>query len=268
MYDYHTHTIFSDDCSTPVRDMIDAACRMGIKEMAITDHYDPDYPDRPFPFEMDLTGYHKMLNEMKEEYKDKIHIVKGIEIGIQHGETIDKCSKEANSFDYDFIIGSFHFAEGYDLHAACDFYEGRTLEEIYIAFYSYMLDCLKKFKDYDVLGHINYIDRYADGIPDFSVYRDLVEEILRLIIGDGKGLEINTSSFRHGMGERTTPAKEILDLYVKLGGGIVTIGSDAHRPKDLGHRLDYAVEMIRSAGIGHLATFHQRKLKLISLDSL
>jgi len=268
MYDYHTHSFFSDDCSTPARDMIDAACRMGIKEMAITDHYDPDYPDKQYLFDLDFAGYHKMLNEVKEAYKNKIKIVKGIEIGIQHGDSLEKCKKAANSFDYDFIIGSFHCAEGYDLYSSRGFYEGRTAEDTYIAFYTYMFNCLKQFKDYDVIGHFNIIDRYSDEIPGFFVYSDIVEEILKLIIADGKGIEINTSSFRYGMGEHTTPTKEILHLYAKLGGGIVTIGSDAHRARDLGYRFDYAVEMVRSAGIRHLAVFDQRKRNLISLDAL
>jgi histidinol-phosphatase (PHP family) len=70
------------------------------------------------------------------------------------------------------------------------------------------------------------------------------------------------------MGERTTPAKEILRMYKDLGGEIITIGSDAHRAKDLGYYFDHAVEMIKEAGIQYLATFEQRKLKLLKLDSL
>ena len=267
MYDYHTHTFFSDDCRTPMADMIEAACRLGIKEIAVTDHYDPDYADQDFPFELDFSEYHKALNEAKEKYKDRIKVLKGIEIGIQNGKTIEKCVRIASAFDYDFIIGSFHCAEGSALYKA-EFFEGRSAEDAYIAFYRYMLDCLKKYKDYDVVGHFNVIDRYTDRIPDPSVYMDLVEEILRVVVSDGKGLEINTSSFRYGMGERTTPAKEILRLYKELGGEIITIGSDAHKPKDLGYYFDHAVEMIKDTGINYLATYEQRKLNLLKLDSL
>ncbi|MCL2436960.1 MAG: PHP domain-containing protein, partial [Clostridiales bacterium] len=44
MFDYHTHSSFSYDSSTKVDEMIEAAIKKGIKEIAITDHYDPDYP--------------------------------------------------------------------------------------------------------------------------------------------------------------------------------------------------------------------------------
>lgn len=267
MYDYHTHSFFSDDGKAPITDMIETACSLGIKEIAITDHYDPDYIDRKVPFELDFAGYHKALNETKETYKNRIKVVKGIEIGIQHGETIEKCRAAANSFDYDFIIGSFHFAEGYELYRK-GFFVGRSAEDYYRAYYTYMFDCLSKYKDYDVLGHINYIDRYSDRIPDFSVYMDLVEEIFKMIIADGIGIEINTSSFRYGMGERTIPTNKMLQLYKDLGGEIITVGSDAHRTKDVGCRLDTAIEMIKASGIKYLATFEQRKLKPLKLDSL
>lgn len=264
MYDYHTHTSFSDDCSTPLKEMIEAACNIGIKEMAITDHYDPDYPDRDFPFDLDFTKYNKAINDAKESYKNKIKLLKGLEIGIQHGEILNKCRQQANSYDYDFIIGSFHCAEGFELYRST-FFDNRSAEDSYIAFYTYMYQNLKLYKDYDVLGHFNIVDRYSDRIPDASIYMDVVEEILKLIISDGKGMEINTSSFRYGMGERTTPAKEIFKLYKDLGGELVTIGSDAHRTKDLGHKFDFAVEMIKSVGLKYLATFDQRKINFVKL---
>ena len=261
MYDYHTHTSFSEDSNTPMKEMVEAARRIGIREMAITDHYDPDYP---ISFGIDLPQYQKALNKTKEEYQGKIKILKGIEIGIQLGETLERCREAANSFDYDFIIGSFHCAEGYEI---CDpeFFQRRSAEDSYIAYYTTVQDGVLKYKDYDVLGHFNVIDRYTDRIPDYPVYWDLVEEILKTVIADGKGLEINTSSFRYGMGERTTPAKEILQRFRELGGEIVTIGSDAHRPRDVGYGFDTAVEMIKSAGLRYLATFDQRISSFVKL---
>ncbi len=267
MVDYHTHTSFSDDSCTPMKEMIETACRIGVKEIAITDHYDPQYPDRNFPFEIDFPAYHNALNSAKETYSKRIKVVKGLEIGIQHGSVLEDCRRRAREFDYDFILGSFHCAEGYDL-CSRGFYVNRSVEDYYLAFYTYVRDCLLHYKDYDVLGHINVIDRYASKIPAPSVYMDLVEEILKIIIADGKGIEINTSSFRYGMGERTTPAKEILQLYRDLGGEIVTVGSDAHRASDIGDHLDYAREMLRSAGLAYLAVFDQRKPSFIKIDSI
>ena len=64
-------------------------------------------------------------------------------------------------------------------------------------------------------------------------------EILKIVIADGKGIEINTSSHRYGLKD-FTPSRDILRLYQELGGRIVTIGSDSHKPEHLGAFIDEA----------------------------
>ncbi|MDR3294601.1 MAG: histidinol-phosphatase HisJ family protein [Clostridiales Family XIII bacterium] len=264
MNDYHTHSSFSDDSNTPMEDMIRQAASLGIREYAVTDHYDPDYPNRNFPFEIDFEDYFETLGRLGEKYKSSIRLIKGLEIGIQHGKSLEKCLAAANAGPYDFLLGSFHCAEGVELHEK-RFFRGRTPEESYRAFYGYMLECLKQYKDYDVLGHFNVIDRYADRIVPDDNYWDLVRAIMQLLVDDGKGIEINTSCFRYNMGGRTTPTEAMLKLYVDMGGEIVTTGSDAHRPKDVGHMLRRAEEMILRAGLKHAAVFSGRKVRFVRL---
>jgi len=268
MYDYHTHSSFSDDCPTPMEELIKTAVEIGIREIAVTDHYDPDSPEIDCPNELDFPRYHQNLTEMKEKYRDRIKVLKGVEIGLQESDkTLEKCRAAANSYDYDYILGAFHFAEGHDIYHR-HLFENKTVEEAYIVYYTMVRDCLRKYKDFDVLAHFNIIDRYPDHIADWPVYAELAEEILKIVIADGKGLEINTSSSRYGMGERTIPSEEILRLYAELGGEIVTIGSDAHRAKDVGYRLRDAAEMLRSAGFRYLTLFEERKPRFIKLESL
>ena len=58
----------------------------------------------------------------------------------------------------------------------------------------------------------------------------IITEILKTVIQDGKGIEINTSSRRYGLKD-STPSRDILKLYKELGGKIITIGSDSHKPE-------------------------------------
>lgn len=264
MYDYHNHTNFSSDSTTPMAEMVQTAYEKGLEEIAITDHYDPNYPDPEFPFTIDFAKYQQTLEEVQEQFRGKIKVVKGIEIGIQHGDCFDLCSQAVKSYPYDFVLGSFHCADGFELYGK-GFYEGKSIEASYEGFYQYMYRCLQVYDDYDVLGHFNIIDRYTDCIPSHNVYMDIVEEILKLIINKGKGLEINTSSFRYGLGERTTPAIEIFQLYKDLGGEIVTTGSDAHLPIHIMDHLDYAEEMIKKVGLKYVTTFEQRQPKFHKL---
>jgi histidinol-phosphatase (PHP family) len=264
MYDYHSHTDFSDDSAATMDEMIEGAIQKGILELAITDHYDPDYPDPNYPFEVDFDEYHKALLHAEQHYAPRIRIVKGLEIGIQNGDTLKKCKAAAKNFSYDFLIGSFHSFNGTDLYTAN--YSEMDQDRILPSFYTYVHDCLKEFDDFDVLGHMNVIDRYLNLERDYSESLMIIEEILKELISKGKGLEINTSSYRYGLKDRNHPTKEILQLYRDLGGEILTIGSDAHRPSDLLFRFEEGVAFAENHGFKYFSTFQNRKVTMLPLS--
>ena len=265
MYDYHTHTDFSDDSSSTMDEMIQGAIQKGIKELAITDHYDPDYPDPNYPFEVDFDEYHKALISAEGKYNSRIKIIKGLEIGIQDGPTLEKCKAAASNFNYDFLIGSFHSFNGADLYTTN--YEEMDQDRILPSFYAYVYKCLKEFEDFDVLGHMNVIDRYLNLERDYTESFFIIEDILKLLIDKGKGLEINTSSYRYGLKGRNHPTKEILQLYKDLGGEVLTIGSDAHRPSDLMFHFEEGVAFAEQHGFKYFSTFDQRKITMLPLSS-
>lgn len=67
---------------------------------------------------------------------------------------------------------------------------------------------------------------------------------------------MNTSSHRYGLSD-TTPSKEILKLYYELGGDILTIGSDSHKPEHLGAYLTETMDMLKSIGFRAFCTFEK-----------
>ena len=84
--------------------------------------------------------------------------------------------------------------------------------------------------------------------------RDLIAEILKLAIADGKGIELNTSSWHYGLKD-TTPSKEILKLYRDLGGRIITVGSDGHTTKYLGDHIPDGYRILKETGYKEICTF-------------
>lgn len=257
MFDMHTHTNYSDDCSTEMEDLIIHGLEKNLSGIAITDHYDPDYPERSYSFIPDFSSYHKDLLHYSLAYNNKILIMKGLEAGIQSGSTIEKLNKEISSFPYDFVIGSFHTCLGQDLYQ--DYFIGKDVEAGYHDFYKYMVTCLNEFNNYDILGHINVVDRYAPYIPSEELFTEDFDKILSLLIKKGKGLEINTSSFRYNLEGVTHPTERVLKMYCKKGGEILTIGSDSHTPQGVGFKLDWALEFAKSCGFNYTAHFIDRK---------
>ena len=257
MFDMHTHTNYSDDSHSEMEDLIIHGLEKGLSGIAITDHYDPDYPAGPYSFIPDFPSYHRDLLHCSKLYKDRILVMKGLEAGIQNGEIPVKLKEAVSSFPYDFVIGSFHTCFGRDLYQ--DYFLGKDIENAYHDFYKYMMECLLEFDDFDVLGHINVADRYAPYIPDEALFLDDIEEILTLLINKGKGMEINTSCFKYKLEGVTIPTERVLKLYRKKGGEILTTGSDSHTLEGVGFKLDWALEFAKNAGFKYTAHYINRK---------
>lgn len=259
--DFHTHTGFSDDCEFSIEAMLQGAAEKGIETLAVTDHFDPGYPDPEFPFTIDFKKYQETLASAKVQYQGKMEILTGLEVGIMEGQ-FDAANEIINDFPYDFILGSFHCHRDKDLYTFD--YSSINGPELLEDFYVYMYECLKAFNNYDVVGHFSILDRYIGALYDYKPFEDIIDEILKLIIHQGKGIEINTSSFKYGTGT-WLPRESILKRYKELGGEILTFGSDAHDPKYYQFHFNDAVEFAKSLGYKYHSVFRQRKPDFIKL---
>ena len=267
--DYHVHTEFSDDSVYPMEDVIEDAIKMGLDEICFTDHVDygikldwdcgkeiPYRDGEPFA-NVDYPKYMEKIDRMKQQYGDRIKIRTGLEFGIQT-HTIPEFQALYDRYTYDFIILSIHQVEDKEFWTQ-DFQRGRTQKEYNEKYYAEMLGVIKKYKDYSVLGHMDLIARYDEaGVYPFEKIKPMVEEILKQVIADGKGIEVNTSSHRYGLTD-TMPSKHILKLYRELGGEIITIGSDSHRPEHLGAYIEETKEMLKELGYQKFCTFENMK---------
>lgn len=270
MIDYHIHTSLSDDSDTPYTEMLDQAVRLGLTEVAITDHEDPLYPDEEFPFTLDRPAYQIMLERAVREYHGRLTVKRGLELGLQE-TALKECGQIAGEYPYDFIIGSFHTGCGLLLDNG-DFYRDRTGEQIHRDFYTDVYQCLSAFKQYSVVGHLNIVDRYLHHLLPKETLNpksalEILEEILKMVIYDGKGIELNTSSYRYGL-PILTPSVEILQLYRRLGGEIITLGSDAHTPEYIADHFDYACEVLERLGYRYVCTFTRLEPSFHKLTSL
>lgn len=72
------------------------------------------------------------------------------------------------------------------------------------------------------------------------------------------GIEVNTSGYRYGL-DSVHPQVEILKRYKELGGQIITVGSDAHKSKDICADFHIAYDILKNIGFKKITTFKQRK---------
>jgi len=261
--DFHTHTSFSGDSDAPMAQMAAAAVKNGLDSLCITEHMDIDYPtDQGTPagfFEFDTSAYRQRYLEVREEFKDRLNLLWGVEMGLQ--THIAKEIKDyVNQHPFDFVIGSSHLCHGIDLYYPA-FYEGRPEEESYREYFGSILENIQAISDFDVYGHLDYAVRYGPNQNKYYTYEkysDILDPILKKLIEMGKGIEVNTKGLLVGLKE-PNPSFAILKRYREFGGEIITCGSDAHAPEYTGYLFDTLADILTDCGYKYYTVFKERK---------
>lgn len=263
--DFHNHTCFSADCNASFESMIERAIFLGLKFLCITDHMDPDMNFPGMDFTFSLPDYFQKHIELKERYGDRITLLTGIELGLQPHITKELCNI-LSAGKFDFVIGSAHVCDRVDPYFP-EYWTGKTEEKGISRYFEYILETVTAFDDIDVYGHIDYIVRYAPTKAtnySYRKYKEILDEIIKTLISKNIGLELNTAGLKYGLGF-AHPHTDILKRYRELGGEIITIGSDAHRPEHLAYDFDKVPDILKSCGFKYYTIFRNRTAEFIKL---
>lgn len=264
--DSHMHTEFSTDSDAPVRSMLDAAVEKGLRAVYITDHMDLDFPPQeekhltgPPPFQFNVEEYFRVLTPLKEEYRGKLEVRIGIETGLQP-HLGKEYSKLTQDHPFDYVIGSVHLIRGLDPYYG-KLFEGRTDADAYREAFVETLRCLEGAPDFDSLGHLDYVVRYGKNREQeysYQCFADEIDEVLKRLILLGKGLEVNTGGLKYGLGF-PNPHPDVIRRYRELGGEIITVGADAHRPEHVAYDFGKAAEILKECGFRYYTEFIERR---------
>lgn len=189
----------------------------------------------------------------------------GVELGLQ-AHLAERYHELLASRPFDYVIGSQHLVRGMDPYYP-ETFEGASETEIYRAYFEETLADLRAFHEFDSMGHLDYIVRYGRklGRPySWREYGDVIDEILKLLVRYNIALEVNTAGIRKQLGF-PNPHPEIIRRYRELGGTLVTVGSDSHKPYSLGFAFEQARDLLLSCGFTHYVWFEHREPKFVSL---
>ena len=237
LWDTHMHSQFSGDSEAPQEEMISSAIEKGLAGICFTDHLDIDYPEEPDIFLLDLPNYTSSVLAYQEKYAAKLPVRLGIELGLQP-------------------------------HLAAAFYEKRTEKAAYREYFASILENIESYHDFDVYGHLDYVVRYgptSNENYDWREYQDVIDEILRKLVSLGKGIELNTGGFKYGLGH-PNPTEEIIRRYRELGGEIITIGADAHKPEHVAFDFAKVPSILKDAGFDYFTVFRERKPEFVKIE--
>ena len=267
--DYHIHTNFSFDADkdATVDAMCQAAISRGLTHIAITDHLDVNYKYDYPTIHYDAKGAREAILRAKEKYKDKLYVSYGIEIGQAH-QYPDDTRRILEENNFEFIISSLH-----NIRSMPDFYfyfkdnkdaPREKIDKIYDVCLDEICEGLTLFGDrVNTIGHISYMHRYLAecGLTlDFSCHKEKLQRLFSLIIEKGVALEVNTSTFYKGLGF-TMPPRELVEEYYSAGGRLITLGSDAHTPENVGRGIAEAIEMLKEIGFDSVVCMQDGEVK-------
>ena len=269
--DYHSHTQFSNDSRTNMRELAQCAYENGISELCFTDHMDDCCVNDGEPkIRGSVATWDEEYNEflaVKREMEGKIELRLGMELsGYNHMPDLAlKIAKETKGLD--FVLASLH-----NTRSTLDFfyYKFRDLAECQQIAEEYMKENLEiaRLGGFDCMAHIGYFNKCTARmgfVVRLMDYRDYLEEIFRTLIDKGLGIEINTSGIMNPMGE-PIPNLDALKLYKSLGGEVITVGSDSHGTRFYPGGVKEGYEILKAAGFKYVTTFRERKPEFIKVD--
>ena len=266
--DYHFHTLCSSDSPATLTEQAKAAMAACVQEICVTDHWNLlDQQGNRLPTVYDWGPSLEQWRKVRNRWPGKLELRLGVEVG---NGVLNPAAVDASLTipELDFVIGSLHSqsarAGGRGIftvaHECTQKEDGIAIIDDYMD----MLEELVQTDGWDVLGHVIYPLRYLP--PEYELdlrpWWDRLAEVFRSVICRGKGIEMNTSA-----GDTVEQWRDVLELYRDLGGEVLTLGSDAHRPEVMSAAFPQALALIRELGFRWLCVYRRRTPLFCKLDS-
>ncbi len=269
MIDYHVHTRLCNHAVGTVREYVEKGVEKEISEICFLDHltlteFSPSSSMTPgeVPF------YFQTIQELKQEFSDQIKIKVGLEVDFNPDE-ISQIEDIIATYSFDVIGSSVHFLKfNSEIINIASRKSAKKLEQLdfdkLCETYLQQMDKMLDYKYFNTVCHLDVIKKFGGEIKsDFSIYFD---EILAKISSNDIVVEINTSGYKHPINE-LYPSPGLISDCRKADINI-TVGSDAHKPENVGQHYEKAMSIIKDVGYKCITGFSKMEKKQIPLNIL
>ncbi|MHA1730087.1 MAG: histidinol-phosphatase [Promethearchaeota archaeon] len=284
LIDYHNHHKRCGHATGLIEDYVKVAIEKDLEEIGISDHFpfgaltdDPQFLELIKRVSMPVDDFPNYIEEIKRlrlKYKDKIKIKISTEVGFATpGKALSRQKKVLEPFldDYDYLLAGIHEIKSHESPIiVLDPRKGSEVLKEYgeEKIHSIYFDKLEKLVDTDYFDVIAHFDNnrllFIPNKPNYS--ENVWEKILSLldkIKNKGMAVEINTSGILKGVNSQF-PEDEIIKQLIQRDIPI-TLGSDAHRPKNIGYKFNEIMIKAKKWGLTHLCSYEKREQRLIKI---
>jgi len=251
MFDQHVHSSFSFDSNENLENYINVCNE---NDMITTEHLDFEnsiinYKDSLF----DYLKYIEQVRNLNQKYSNKFFL--GIEIGYTPNseKRIEDFLKDKN---FNLKLLSIHQNGNYDY--MCVNKKLISLEVLIQEYFEQMIQALESSIKFNVLAHFEYGLRMIDiSIIEFDNLASVfLNKLIELIVKKEIAFEVNTKSMYKYKKENLY--SYMIEKYLKKGGKLFTLGSDAHNIKDYAYKFDEAKKFLLSKNIKEIILFKDK----------
>lgn len=261
------HTPRCGDASGAYEEYIEKALEQGLKEIGFSGH-SPQYflpkdmrrRESAIP-EEELELYVEEVETLREKYRGSLEIRLGLEVDFVPGHE-KELEAIVSFYPWDYLLLSVHYLNDwpFDHPKYIARYGEWDINDLFATYYRVLKEGVET-GFFDAVAHFDLPKKFG-----FRPTREIeeLEEVLLACAEQGVALELNTAGWRRPVGE-AYPSRAILERARKLGLS-VCVGSDAHRPEDVGRDFDRAETLLREAGFASILRFTKREKTLVPLQ--
>ena len=260
LVDYHSHTARCGHAEGQMEEYVERAIAVGLREFGFSDHLylyflPADQRDPSLAMgEEELPEYVQSVLRLRDRYP-QIAVRLGIEADYIPGRE-EELRRILSRYPWDYVYGSIHFIGdwGFDDSRYIQRFGEWDMDELYGRYFGLVRQAAASGL-FDVMGHIDVIKKF--GHRPGSDPTELYASVARAIKDAGVAIEISTAGLRKPVGE-LYPGPALLAECARLGVP-VTMGSDAHKPDEVGSHFDQALEALHASGYREIIRFEDRE---------
>ncbi len=267
LVDLHTHTSLCNHASGTPGEYLEAAVRAGISFYGVSDHcpwpagYDSAWRMTPALF----PEYRKIVADLKEQGEScGVKVLYGLEVDWVPGR-MDEVRANLDNEPLDYIAGSIHYLDSFAFDNPDEIHRWQDLgaDRVWKSYADEMCRFIQDYR-FSFLSHFDLPKKFGFYPQNMASFNLAARGIFELAAEKGVAIELNTSGLRRKVNE-IYPSFELLKSAAEAGM-MITLGSDAHAPDEVGSGFDAAVEMARRAGYKTLVAFEEMRPFEVPLD--
>jgi len=241
------HSTHSPDARATLDELCESAIHRGLAGVCFTEHVDFDPSDAAYGY-ISYEEYLSDVDRCRDEYGDRLEIKAGVEVTYQ-SEYVDDIRRFLDTRQFDYVLGSVHLIEHVFVGSPA-YFVGKSEAEACEPYWRETMAMIESGL-FTRIGHLDYIrTRWPREYEPLELdrWRRPMTDVLQSAIQSGAIIEVNTSAIRRQLGG-PYPNWDTLELYRRLGGARVFMGSDAHNAPNVGQYFPEVAARLEQMGL-------------------